>query len=255
MIEFLIAHLPPDVSLQTAALLVATGLATSMITAAFGLGGGMGMLAVMANVLPVVAVIPVHGGVQFGNNFIRAVIHRRHIDWKIAFWFTIGAVIGGAIGINVVVAMSKPMLQFTLGLFVMYSALMPQDFRKPFGRVGQILSGVATTFVTLFVGATGPLVGALLPRQHMTRLELLGTHGALLTVQQGLKITLFSIVGFAYLSWIWLLAIIFLVGIVGNLLGVVLLKRVSEHHFRRIFQALLILLALRLIAVAVLEWV
>jgi len=165
MIEFLISYLPPDVSLQTAVLLMATALVTSMITAAFGLGGGVGMLAVLANVLPVGAVIPIHGSVQFGNNLIRVTMNWRHVNWQIALWFTLGAIVGGAIGINVVVTMSKPVLQLTLGLFVLYSALIPQNFRLPFDRAGQILSGIVTTFATLFVGATGPLVGALLPRE------------------------------------------------------------------------------------------
>ena len=144
-------------------LLIVASLFTAMLTAAFGLGGGVGMLAILANVVPPIAVVPVHGVVQLGSNFTRACLYRRDINWKIAAWFTLGALIGGGVGINLVMTMSREMLQMTLGVFVLYSALASNRFNRPFGPAGQILSGVVTTFATLFVGATGPLVAALLP--------------------------------------------------------------------------------------------
>jgi len=255
MIDALMLLLPPDVSLDVALLLIVTSLATSMLTAAFGLGGGMGMLAVIATVLPPGVVIPVHGLVQLGNNLIRTAMYCRHINWRMVLWFSLGAVIGGAMGINIVMTMSKPMLQMTLGIFVLYSALAPKHFRRPFGKIGQILSGITTTFATLFVGATGPFVAALLPTRHMARQEILGTHGALMAVQHGLKIALFGAFGFAYGPWLGLLGAMFVVGIAGNFLGRGLHRKLPERYFRRVFQVLLILLALRLIAVALMSWV
>lgn len=253
MTEFLDFLLPRDLTIGIAGLIVAVSYFTSMITAAFGLGGGLAMLAVLANVLPPTAVIPVHGFVQLGNNIIRGSLNIAHVNWPVFAWFAAGAVAGGAAGITLVVTLSRPVLQLLLGGFVLYSVLGPRGLGHTLSGRGQILSGLVTTFATLFVGATGPLVAALLPRERMTRLEIVGTHGAMLAVQHGLKIVLFGLTSFAFAPWLPLLGVMFAVGILGNLTGRAVLKRVSDTAFKRIFNVLLVLLALRLILEAAWE--
>ncbi|MEZ5980679.1 MAG: hypothetical protein R3C54_00005, partial [Parvularculaceae bacterium] len=55
---------PEGVSPIIAALVVFTSFFTSALTASFGLGGGLALLAVMSALLPPIAVIPVHGVAQ-----------------------------------------------------------------------------------------------------------------------------------------------------------------------------------------------
>ncbi len=59
--------LPEAISNSQAIILVITSLLTSMLTAAMGIGGGVLLLAVMASIVPVAALIPVHGLVQLGS--------------------------------------------------------------------------------------------------------------------------------------------------------------------------------------------
>ncbi|MCB1915218.1 MAG: hypothetical protein KDG52_05820, partial [Rhodocyclaceae bacterium] len=77
MIELLLGPLSPGLWLG----LVLTAAFTSMMTAALGAGGGVMLLAVMAQVLPPQVIIPVHGIVQMGSNLGRAIMAWRHIDW------------------------------------------------------------------------------------------------------------------------------------------------------------------------------
>ena len=65
---------PPAMPLLDVGLLIAASLVTSFITAAFGIGGGVVLLAFLALVLPPVALIPVHGVVQLGSNGGRVAI-------------------------------------------------------------------------------------------------------------------------------------------------------------------------------------
>ena len=44
----------------------------SFITVAFGIGGGALLLALMASMLPPIALIPIHGIIQLGTNATRA---------------------------------------------------------------------------------------------------------------------------------------------------------------------------------------
>ena len=49
----------------------------SLIAGALGLGGGVLVLATMANLLPPMALVPIHGVVQLGSNLSRAVLSWR----------------------------------------------------------------------------------------------------------------------------------------------------------------------------------
>ena len=61
--------------------LVATSFAASLITVAFGIGGGGVLLAVMAILVPPAALIPTHGVIQIGSNLGRALITFGRIFW------------------------------------------------------------------------------------------------------------------------------------------------------------------------------
>ena len=67
-----------------------------MLTAAVGIGGGTVLLAVMAQVLPIKAIVPIHGVVQFGSNFGRAAIMMRQLSKPVVLWFLAGSVVGAA---------------------------------------------------------------------------------------------------------------------------------------------------------------
>ncbi len=47
---------------------------TSFVSAAFGAGGGLMLLVVMASIMPMTVVVPVHGLVQLGSNANRLVL-------------------------------------------------------------------------------------------------------------------------------------------------------------------------------------
>ena len=74
---------PQILAVETSLILLISSLFTSALTAAFGLGGGIIMLALLVNFLPVAVVIPVHGVIQAGSNCSRALLLRKYIAWPI----------------------------------------------------------------------------------------------------------------------------------------------------------------------------
>jgi len=90
--------LPAGLGAGTAALLVAASFFTSALTAGLGIGGGVALLSVMGYVLPVAALIPVHGVVQLGSNAGRALVQRAHIGWAVILPFLAGSAAGAAAG-------------------------------------------------------------------------------------------------------------------------------------------------------------
>src|SRR6056297_489776 len=94
-----------------AAAIIALSFVTSLITAAFGIGGGAVMLAAMASLLPPAAIIPVHGIVQFGSNLGRFVAFRTFVRWSVFPPFAAGAVAGVATGGAVVVQLEAAVIE------------------------------------------------------------------------------------------------------------------------------------------------
>lgn len=154
--------LPDGLSLGFAALLIVTAFFTATLTAAFGIGGGVALLAVMASIVPVTVLIPVHGVVQLGANTGRALVQLRQVVWPMLGIFTVGALIGALIGGQLVVTLPETLLKTFVGLFVLFTLWAPKVKGSKGGPLGLAIGGVFATILTMFVGATGPFVAALL---------------------------------------------------------------------------------------------
>jgi uncharacterized membrane protein YfcA len=108
-------------------------------------------------------------------------------------------------------------------------------------------AGGITTFLTLFAGATGPLVGAFVRQKHSDRFITVATFAAAMSIQHWLKIVVFQFAGFDVRPWVPLTLAMIASGAFGTWIGFKLLRRVSDHHFGLIFKIILTLLATRLI--------
>lgn len=130
----------------------------SFIAAALGLGGGLLILATMAMVLPPAVRIPVHGVVQLGSNFGRVMLLVRQVLYLVVPAFLAGTLIGATVGTHVVVSLPKWLLLGVLASFVLYGTWAP-GFRgaKP-GPAKFFALGAVSTFISMFVGGTGPLI-------------------------------------------------------------------------------------------------
>ena len=170
----------------------------SLIAGALGLGGGVLVFLTMANVLPPMALVPLHGVVQSGSNLSRAMMSWRQTLMSIVTPFFIGTIIGAAIGAQFVVALPKSLLQLVIAVFILASTWLPNLQSKSAGQVKFFFVGVVTTIVTRFVGGTGVLVGSFVAPACPQRHQFVSTHSVEMTIQHGLKIITFALLGFAF---------------------------------------------------------
>jgi uncharacterized membrane protein YfcA len=227
-----------------ALILFAVSFAGSFITVTMGLGGGVLVLATMASLLPPAALIPLHGVVQLGSNAIRAAVLIRHTFWTPVAGFALGAIIGATAGGQVAVALPAGLLKLVVGVFVLWTLLSrppPWLARWPW------LSGAISTLLTMFVGATGPFVATMVRAFGLPRQSHVATHAVLMTLQHGLKIAVFGLLGFAFAPWLGFLVAMIACGAVGTLLGKRVLLSMNDRLFRIALNLVLALLAIRLI--------
>lgn len=254
MEDFVATWLPPDVSALAAIGLVALSLITSALTAAAGIGGGLVLLGVMASFLPPVIVIPIHGVVQLGSNVGRAALMRQHIDGHILLPFVLGSLLGVVLGAKLFVALPSVVLQAILGTFVLASVWLPKLKASKIANRGFVLVGLVGSFCTMFVGATGPFVASFITPDRLQRHAVVATHACCMSVQHMLKVIAFGFLGFAFLPWVPMLALMIAAGFLGTLLGKRLLDRLPHRIFARAFKVILTVLALRLLYAAAIAW-
>ena len=243
--------IPPELSMLSAAGLVVLSFITSMLTAAVGIGGGLLMLTVMVSFLPPIIVLPVHGVIQLGSNGGRLAVMRQHVDWRIWGFFAIGSILGVILAGQVFINLSLEVLRALLGLFVLYAVWTPKLRPSNIALKGYTLVGIGTTFITMFVGATGPLVSSFLSPEKLGRERVVATLAACMTAQHGLKGIAFGVLGFYFQPWIPVIVIMIATGFLGTLLGRRILKKLPERLFSRLFRIVLTVLAGRLLYLAI----
>jgi uncharacterized membrane protein YfcA len=247
----LVAWLSGGLEAPVALALLATSFAGSFITVALGIGGGALLLAVMANLMPPAALIPVHGVVQLGSNALRAGVLWRHVHWPPFAAFALGTLAGVALGGAVVVRLPGPVVQAGVGAFVIWSVLArPPAWLARFPAV----TGLVSAFLTMFFGATGVFVANFTKSLRLPRQAHVATHAVLMTLQHGLKIAAFGLLGFAYGPWAGFILAMIAAGFLGTLAGRHVLLRISDRGFRRALDVVLILVSLRLIWNALAAW-
>ncbi|POF30476.1 sulfite exporter TauE/SafE family protein [Roseibium marinum] len=254
MSAFLALLLPEQIGSAATVFLILISFFTSALTAAVGLGGGVALIAVMAAVMPAGALVPVHGVVQLGSNAGRALVQLKHVDWLIALWFAVGAAFGAAIGGAIAVELPSAVLKAGIGLFVLWLVWG----RAPrFGKArkrAMSAAGFASTFLSMFFGAAGPIGGAVLSTLGLPRHGFVANQAVTALIMHVFKIVAFGVLGFAFAPWAGLILLMVASGFLGTLAGSRLLGRMDEKTFRTGFRWVMTALALNLLWQAARSW-
>lgn len=241
-----ITLLPESLSLSVAIFLLTSSVVTSMITASLGAGGGVLLLILMATWMPAAAIIPVHGMIQLGSNGGRAMLTWKHIDWRTIAAFTPGVIAGAATGAWLLVSLPPYLWQLTIAVFVLYLCWGPALPKSAFGPVGVFIAATVTSFVSLFVGATGPLVAAFIKQIHSDRFHTVATFATAMVLQHAPKALVFGVTGFVFANWLPFILAMIACGFAGTWVGLRLLHSLNNRWFSKALNLVLTLLALRL---------
>jgi len=238
---------PDALSAFSATLLILASFATSALTAAVGLGGGIALIAIMANIMPPFALVPVHGVVQLGSNAGRALVQIRHVDWSIVGWFASGAILGAALGGSIVVNLPAPYLRLGIACFVLWTVWGRPPRLERAKKPAMGIAGFLATLLSMFFGAAGPIGGAVLSTLGLSRHGFVANQAATALLMHIMKIIAFGFLGFAFAPWAGLIAAMIASGFLGTLFGSRLLGRMDEKAFKKGFKVVMTLLALNLL--------
>jgi uncharacterized membrane protein YfcA len=235
-------------------LLAATAFGTAVLSGILGVAGGMILLTVMLLFLDPLHAIPLHAAIQLVSNGSRVAIQRRHIDWRIAGYYSALLLPAGALGLAVLFRLPADATKLLIGLFVLVATWRPgwlllgthpEAVRRE--RRFLLLGGVVGVLNPV-VGATGPLVAPFFLNLGLARQAVIGTSAACQALGHLAKIVLFAgLAGFAPTEHAALLASLCLLVVLGTWVGSALLDRVDERAFTWLYKTALTLIALRLV--------
>lgn len=230
-----------------AVLLVVLAGFTSFLTAAFGAGGGLLLLVVMASVMPMVVVIPVHGLVQLGSNANRMLLTLGYIDKTMLAYFSLGG-LAGAVGASLLVTeLPLEPMKLVVAVFVIYLLWGVTPAIRETSTIWRVIAGAFTAFMSMFVGASGPLVGSYMHVNGYEKMRFTATFSSCMTLQHCLKAFVYGAIGFSFWQWLPLIIAMVVSGGIGTWLGLKLLNKIPAEKFELGFRLILTLLCMQLI--------
>lgn len=218
---------------------------TSLLTAVAGLGGGMLLLALMAQLFAPSVLIPLHGIAQVFSNANRGVIHRDKLEWTYLRPFVIGSLIGAFAFVPLVVFVNPTVGALLIGIFILLVVWFPQWLNV--SKLPALLSGALTSGLGVLFGATGPLAMSAHPKAHWTKEQIVGNHGAAMAFQHGVKVIAYLVAGVQLYKYLPHIAVLFTGAWLGTFIGTQLLKKMTDDRFKTLLKWVLTALGLRLI--------
>lgn len=219
-----------------AAFILVVAFITSAVSGVFGMAGGLMLMGALALVLPVSSAFVAHGFIQLTANGWRAILHRKHVQWKIVGLYAIASLVAGLLVASLAFTPSKPFLFLALGL-VPGILWLPKhwvrlDAAKPFHALA---SGFLVTSLNLLAGVAGPLLDIFFVRTTLTRHQIVATKAATQIFAHLAKIVVYGAPLIAAKglppSFFWVIVAAVPLSMLGTVVGGRILDRMSDRGF------------------------
>jgi uncharacterized protein len=217
-------------------LLLAVVLVTATVSGVFGMAGGLMLMGALTLAMPVAAAMVTHGAVQFVSNGWRAVLHRKHINWRIILLYGAGSAVAAGLLALVTYNPTKAWVYLMLGL-VPGLAWLPKgkfnlDAAKPAHAVA---CGLSVTGLNVIAGVSGPLLDVFFVRTALTRHQIVATKAATQAFSHTVKMIFYGVplLGAASTGlppW-WFFAVAAPLAMIGAWLGGMVLDKMSDVNF------------------------
>ena len=216
---------------MTAAVVLLAALVTAAVSGVLGMAGGLLLLGVLLLVLPATVAFVVHGLLQLVSNGWRAVLQRRHLQWAVVGWYSLGAVSGGLLVALVRYTPDKALTYLLLGLVPMLVWLPKERMHLDAARPPHaVLAGLLVTSVNLTAGVAGPLLDVFFVRTALGRHAVVATKAGTQVLSHLAKVLVYGGAAGDGVPWLVVAAAVPL-SMLGTLLGSRVLDRITDASF------------------------
>jgi uncharacterized membrane protein YfcA len=242
----------PDVELigPVGLLLVAVAFFNGAWNTAVGPTGGTMYATLAATLSPAVA-IPVQSMVEGVSVAYRTWTLRHRVRFVFLGLFALGGLVGAGAGYLTIrfalTAPSGPTFQLLVAGLILVMTWVPLAAAVAKSQPGPALAGGVTTFLALFVGGMGAPIAAAVESRGEPHDAVIATYSAAIYLQYVARIAIFGIVGAALADLLPLVVALITASLAGTMLGARLLPSLDPDRSRRVFRAVVTLIALSII--------
>ena len=217
-------------------LIIISALATSLLSGLVGMAGGVVLMAVLVNILPVSSAMVLHGITQFTANGSRTLILRKHLMWRLLPGYILGASAAVAGFSALLFVPEASVVLILVGLFPWLARLQPKSSALNITRpASNIICGFSVTSAQLLAGAAGPLLDLFYLNSGLDRQTVVANKALTQTIGHLLRIFYYGAVisvATPLPNWLFLAAAI--AAVIGTRLGTWLLARWDDQRFQRV---------------------
>ena len=217
-------------------LIIISALATSLLSGLVGMAGGVVLMAVLVNILPVSSAMVLHGITQFTANGSRTLILRKHLMWRLLPGYILGASAAVAGFSALLFVPEASVVLILVGLFPWLARLQPKSSALNITRpASNIICGFSVTSAQLLAGAAGPLLDLFYLNSGLDRQTVVANKALTQTIGHLLRIFYYgAIISVATPLPNWLFLAAAIAAVIGTRLGTWLLARWDDQHFQRV---------------------
>ena len=217
-------------------LIIISALATSLLSGLVGMAGGVVLMAVLVNILPVSSAMVLHGITQFTANGSRTLILRKHLMWRLLPGYILGASAAVAGFSALLFVPEASVVLILVGLFPWLARLQPKSSALNITRpASNIICGFSVTSAQLLAGAAGPLLDLFYLNSGLDRQTVVANKALTQTIGHLLRIFYYGAVisvATPLPNWLFLAAAI--AAVMGTRLGTWLLARWDDQRFQKV---------------------
>lgn len=231
-------------------LFVLLGFTASIVSAVFGFGTALIVLAVGSHILPVKEAIALGVVLFTASTVLKSLLFRKHIDWKIAGIMAITSLPFAYLGASLLADIPAEILKRLLGAMILLYLVLSVFKLFPkikIGTAGLVGGSAAYGFVSGLLGS-GNLIKAIIFREmNITKEAFVGAMAATSVLSNVAKITAYTQSGLLHSALAWPIVGLALSAAIAALLGKRILRNISVGNFEVGIQAVLAISAVALL--------
>lgn len=213
---------------------VVLGFGASIISAVFGFGTALVVLAVGSYILPVKEAIALATVLFAASTITKTLLFGKHVDWRVAGTMAFGCLPFAYLGASFLAEVPADILKRLLGLMVLaYLVLTVFKLFPKFkiGTPGLVVGSAAYGFVSGLLGS-GNLIKVFIFREmNITKEAFVGAMAATSVLSNVAKLGAYSKIGILSTAMAWPIAGLVVAAISAALIGRLFLQKVSADQF------------------------
>jgi len=226
-------------------LILASVLATSILSGVLGMAGGMILMAILVSTVSVASAMMIHGAVQATSNGSRAWFLRSYIQWQILPAYLLGAGLAVLIFAALTLVPDANLILIVVGVFPFLARAVPHlrglDVNKP---PIAFCCGLVVTSAQLLAGASGPLLDVFYLNSKLNRFQIIASKALTQTLGHILKLIYYGlIIGVTEYIELWFYPLAMVIAVLGARIGTRLLESFSDERLRRISGNVILVIA------------